>query len=258
MSNLIPFGKYRGQPIEAIAEDRQYIEWLAQQSWFRDKHAHLYSIVINNFCEPSDTPEHNELQAKFLDPEFRFRFAYAVSRRLRSYLIDEHHYYDELSRCVHASLSRITKPEIRYPDSDQLSCETSGLKFEETKGVDVSFAVSFGWGHYIDVSLRNIIWICSEMNRLRFAIEVKPEVGDDYPAIIRQMKRSGANFLFTRAYTGIGVDEKTFIAFFLNEEIRVVFERDVLSQEIPTPKTFDSEKFESLLSNLQKIGLDSL
>ena len=33
-----------------------------------------YTLIVNNFQEPSNTPEHNALQAKFLQPAFRLAF----------------------------------------------------------------------------------------------------------------------------------------------------------------------------------------
>jgi hypothetical protein len=36
---IIPFGKYKGQPIEALAGDPQYVAWLLQQDWFRVRFA---------------------------------------------------------------------------------------------------------------------------------------------------------------------------------------------------------------------------
>src|SRR6516165_8596150 len=60
MSELIPFGKYKGQPVEVLAQDKQYAEWLTAQPWFRDKFAGLYTVIINKFQEPSETPEHAE------------------------------------------------------------------------------------------------------------------------------------------------------------------------------------------------------
>jgi hypothetical protein len=35
MSELIPFGKYKGQPVEVLAQDKQNAEWLTAQPWFR-------------------------------------------------------------------------------------------------------------------------------------------------------------------------------------------------------------------------------
>lgn len=67
MSNIVPFGKYKGQPVEVMADDREYCEWLLAQPWAKQKLGAVYNIVINSGAEPQDTPEHNALQAKFLD-----------------------------------------------------------------------------------------------------------------------------------------------------------------------------------------------
>lgn len=73
-AELIPFGKYKGQPVEALAQDKEYCEWLVAQDWFRAKFTAIHTLIVNNFGEPSETPEHNQLQARFTDPEFRRRF----------------------------------------------------------------------------------------------------------------------------------------------------------------------------------------
>ena len=53
----------------------QYIAWLRQQDWARDKFPHLINVTINNFsAEFEDTPEHNALQLRFLDERFRAAF----------------------------------------------------------------------------------------------------------------------------------------------------------------------------------------
>src|SRR5438105_3001900 len=76
---IVPFGKYKGRPIEAMAADRAYVDWLTAQPWFRDKFNSIYTVIVNNFQEPADTPEHNRLQVLFLKAEFRAavaRFAF--------------------------------------------------------------------------------------------------------------------------------------------------------------------------------------
>lgn len=70
MSNIIPFGKYKGQPVEILQQDKKYCDWLLTQQWFREKHAQFNTIIINNFQEPTETPEHNKMQAQFLENEF--------------------------------------------------------------------------------------------------------------------------------------------------------------------------------------------
>ena len=56
MTAMIPFGKYKGQPVDVLAADRDYAEWLQQQDWFRERYqVSLYTIIINNFGEPDDS-----------------------------------------------------------------------------------------------------------------------------------------------------------------------------------------------------------
>ena len=82
-NEIVPFGKYKGRPVEALAADRSYTDWLTAQPWFRDRYQGIYTLIINNFTEPSETPEHNAFQVLFLDDEFCLRCvdcAYGVSR----------------------------------------------------------------------------------------------------------------------------------------------------------------------------------
>lgn len=74
MSEVIPFGKYKGQPIEQLQCDKEYLEWLLKQSWFESRYANIRTIVINNFKEASETPEHNRCQAKFLNIDLIGKF----------------------------------------------------------------------------------------------------------------------------------------------------------------------------------------
>ena len=74
MNEVVPFGKYKGQPIELLAADPQYCDWLASQDWFRERYNKIYTVIINNFAQPEDTPEHNQMQAKFLDSSYTLAF----------------------------------------------------------------------------------------------------------------------------------------------------------------------------------------
>src|SRR5712691_7022893 len=66
----VPIGKYKGQPIAVLTQDRDYCDWMLQQDWFRQKFPELHTLIINNFGEPTETPEHNRLQLRFLEPAF--------------------------------------------------------------------------------------------------------------------------------------------------------------------------------------------
>ena len=60
---VVPFGKYKGQPMEQLAADPEYCEWLSGQSLVVERYAHIHTLIINNFGDPSETPEHNRLQS---------------------------------------------------------------------------------------------------------------------------------------------------------------------------------------------------
>jgi uncharacterized protein (DUF3820 family) len=44
---IVPFGKYRGRPVEALAQDREYYAWLSQQDWVRTRYRALHTLIIN-------------------------------------------------------------------------------------------------------------------------------------------------------------------------------------------------------------------
>lgn len=176
--DLIPFGKYRGQPIEALANDHQYADWLAAQPWFRERYSSLYTVIINNFTVAADTPEHNKLQARLLDDIFT------------------------------TNLIKIASPAMDVT-AVHVSFEDSGL--------DAGIRV-----HYNFIDSDGKIWHTDQ----QFVIEVKPTIGDDYPTVLRQIKRAVSSFkryiLLYGEYVGGGVDEETFRRIFLNEHITPV------------------------------------
>jgi hypothetical protein len=208
---VVPFGKYRGQPLEALAADRAYTDWLAAQPWFRDRYASLYTIIINNFSPPSDTPEHNALQARFLQPAFCLRVveaAYPGWAQLQAKDVivrfkEEHrgrHYVWPSGAAFDAAQAFLVSPLY--------DIFTIRIQFE-TRGLDVSVDIGCIFAH------------------LEARIEIKPSLGDEYPTVLRQMKRSGANLLFCGEYVGSGISQKTLISIFDNERIRLVLLADL-------------------------------
>jgi hypothetical protein len=69
---LVPFGKYKGQPITNLLNDTKYLEWCKQQEWLQ-KFPIVYNICINQTIattnQNSKTPEHNKLQNMFLNEQ---------------------------------------------------------------------------------------------------------------------------------------------------------------------------------------------
>jgi uncharacterized protein (DUF3820 family) len=50
---LVPFGKYKGQPITNLMNDTKYLEWCKQQEWFQ-KFPIVYNICVNQIISTSN------------------------------------------------------------------------------------------------------------------------------------------------------------------------------------------------------------
>jgi hypothetical protein len=93
-NSIVPFGKYRGQPVEVIMADQGYRDWMLGQpgivSMLQGKYTALFNIITIGAPATDDSPDHNKLQAKFLDPEFQLAFlevrlgqsVYAIAAKL--------------------------------------------------------------------------------------------------------------------------------------------------------------------------------
>jgi hypothetical protein len=81
-AQIVPFGKYRDQPIESLLADRGYVEWLMNQpglvAMLQAKYPAVYNIITIGAPASDDTPEHNKLQAMFLNRDFQYAFIEAV------------------------------------------------------------------------------------------------------------------------------------------------------------------------------------
>jgi hypothetical protein len=211
VANVIPFGKYKGQPIEAMAADAGYMEWLASQSWFRDKYENIYTLIINNFAEPSETPAHNVLQVLFLDNGLAARAVECAENKMEWKFV--------------------------WPGAID-------LRITERKVSRVSFEVSA-----VDVLIKTDIVVCARFRdynwprqsgyqeitetfneSLSYAVEIKPSVGDDYPVVLRQIRNNlvkARNILFLEQYTGTGATRDQFVEIFRRSGIAVVFRSEV-------------------------------
>jgi hypothetical protein len=273
MSDIVPFGKYRGQPVEALAADRDYCDWLMAQAWFRDRYQNIYTIVINN-QQPTETPEHNALQVLFLDEAYRLAFLRTV------YTLDETwaaHLTWRANRCAklrneieakkslviaalehEETMARIkarweaikrgeivddgkddeipfttlARPERYQAELDEL---TQTLRAEEQpESMVVETEVEFerrGIDVFMTAAVRSSLGGLVE--RVSTGIEIKPSVGDDYPAVLRQMAALDraydgiCRFLFLEKYTGVGATEQQFRKVFAASGKRVVFRHEV-------------------------------
>ena len=72
---IIPFGKHKGKTVEEVETlDPQYLHFLEQQEWMREKFPSILAAAASlRGDEHQRTPEHNALQMRLLDAEFRER-----------------------------------------------------------------------------------------------------------------------------------------------------------------------------------------
>ena len=76
--SLVPFGKYKGQPLELMLADQDYLQWVTSQpglmTMLQSRHPAVFNIITVGAPANSDTPEHNALQARFLAQDFQYAF----------------------------------------------------------------------------------------------------------------------------------------------------------------------------------------
>ena len=59
-------------------------------------------------------------------------------------------------------------------------------------------------------------------------------MGDEHPAVLRQMRGNRSNVLFTERYIGTGASEKQFVETFKMSGMRVVFRHQVEAAVLPS------------------------
>ncbi len=231
-SEVIPFGKYKGQPVEAMAADQQYIEWLMGQAWFRDKYQNIYTLIVNNFTEPSETPEHNALQSLFLNDDYCLavvsngyprdivrddQFGSYVDRVLRDGRVL---YYSNLRNPVQdekLQFFRELSVQFEVNGADVVIEALLGLRSDRDTSIEAR-PRDGDYSRRVDMYVRNKWWV-----------EIKPSIGDDYPAVLRQMRNtrcSGSPILFVGEYNGVGATKEQFVEIFRRANISVVFRGD--------------------------------
>jgi uncharacterized protein (DUF3820 family) len=195
-SALMPIGKYKGKSLEVVAADSKYCEWLVQQDWANERYGHIIQFISNGAQENQETPEHNRIQALFLDRDFRLKVA-----------------------------------RLAFPDY-AVSEVGEDVEFEHC-GMDCAFSARIGKTSLGKDAEGEDWW--SYIVRTLF-IEIKPSVSDDYPVVMRQMKtarsiiasqgigQSGARLqvLYTEKITSKHLTEAQIIAMFAAGKIVVV------------------------------------
>lgn len=220
-ADLIPFGKYKGQPVNQLQNDPQYAEWLLQQPWFSQRYSSIQTIIVNNFKEAAESPEHNSLQARFVSRPFAFSVGVAI-RSNKSF--DE--FWTRAKTIQAEALEKSKKVQL----SKHFDVEF------EVEGWDVILAISAsvltGDGTRMDCAANFDIWA---------RIELKPSLGEDFPEVMRQIKARKfhrASVLLIENFAAKSVSFDDVKAMFAASEILVLKLDEV--KPVPLPKIFDS------------------
>ncbi len=200
----IPFGKHKGKDLLDVAKDRNYVEWLLAQPWIKQTYPIIYNnlvaIIVNggpvqNHIEC--TPDHNKLQAKFLDMETCkpiVKLACEVEFKIENVNF-EVPFANQFADVV-ISYSRFSYIEKFVETGDSESSPPHEVKHMRKMS-------EYTWDSYKFSRYENKIHKYFSVRELiekeglpikskswwdtHYAvIELKPIVGDDYPAILRK------------------------------------------------------------------------
>jgi len=186
---VVPFGKYKGRLLAEMLTDASYFDWLKKQDlgWLQIKHETIYNVIVQAGRPPEDTPEHNAMQVRFLDEDFCHRFI----------------------RCL--------VPEVAASFEVHPQFEVRGVDVDLWTSLRRCFLPEWSW----------TLFHFSYDLGLAVNVEIKPVVGDDYPAVLRQMKTNGSSVLLVGDYVGTGATREQFIKTFITSGMKVIFLHDV-------------------------------
>ncbi len=238
--NVIPFGKHKGLTLDEIAaRDPGYLQWLQGQPWVREKFQYLI-VNINNFDRvPEETPAHNRMQMRFLDEDY--------CRAVASLVVDP----CEFTRSDVMELWRKdVQQELRGQSKHQWGRtpwrENHIRDLWERRNILRSGSRLVSWNiepRAFEVNGADVVFIANRRvaaskgyygDSRRLTIELKPLMGDDYPAVLRQIKKyirdngyGGGGVLLVGEYTGSGASLEEVRQFFELSNIVVVLASEV-------------------------------
>lgn len=106
------------------------------QEWFRTGHVQLYNVIVNNFCKPSDTPEHNRMQADFMKTEVKekvLRQLFKEPEKLMKYYGNRAKDYDEEISGIELQLAELQKEKEGYEIKEKEFSDLEKKEHEEHK-----------------------------------------------------------------------------------------------------------------------------
>lgn len=228
---IVPFGKYRDQPVDVVLMDHGYREWLIAQPWVEQRYPSFYAAVISNgsslvtvnpgSLEEHGSPEHNEMQARFLEPDQ----CLSIVRNIMDQAKEQERAFNKLRHWADCTNTGCCNPA--YPNTpceiERIMPGVDDIKFED-HGWDLTFQYipTAVWWECICTQVAPEVGTESFYNKswdeqqaswkardhvarfhrtqefiaydsVIFGVELKPDLGDNYPAVLRQVQRYVAN-----------------------------------------------------------------
>ena len=223
---IVPFGKYKGQPITALMNDTKYLEWCKQQEWFQ-KFPVVYNICVNQTITTtntnSKTPEHNKLQNMFLNETFQIKLLNILlgsnvgakfKQNFELLILDEEfisHFGNIEIPQINRSLkdSKIVFEEkynwdfiLHYFDYQDimLKTKTDNKKISKDKLYNILRKYKFIYNSSVNIRVLDTyieennedhnysVRIDTLCSSCNVCCELKPVLSDDYPCVLRKMK----------------------------------------------------------------------
>ena len=175
---LVPFGKYKGQPITSLLNDIKYLEWCKQQDWFK-KFPIIYNICVNqtivNHNESSKTPEHNRIQNLFLEEENVKKLLIKV------FNITLKHLYIDCDPKYYVKFEGQFNWDLIIKRCNYHYCSCTFDENDDNCECVCDTYTNFRTRHKIPNEWE------FEKNLQNVYCEIKPILGDDYPCVLRKM-----------------------------------------------------------------------
>ena len=268
---IIPFGKYKGQPITTLLADTKYLEWCKQQDFLKN-YPIVYNICVNqtivNQNENSKTPEHNKIQNLFLEKENQ--------NRLIDLLFNPKSIINKIQNgLIHKDFNKYFEKYEGDMSFNQLFTIYK-IEFETTYNWDVFLKIK---GQYFNFIYKKEYWR-KEWNILEkyftdifnikkcevssysdgktnaslnynsyIYIEIKPILGDDYPNVLRKMKQqknlTSCNtemmrehyILLVKDFASSTTTSEQLIQIFNQSNIKVIFLKDITEGDVKLIET---------------------
>lgn len=275
---LVPFGKYKGQPITRLINDPATLDYYKKQKIIQN-YPFVNNICVNQTITPnnenSKTPEHNKLQNLFLERNFNIEFINNIfefdkSISLLNKLYDTEDYkkyfgeqkFNENNYGLENSLiTSIFETKYNWDvriflgeENGSITINENTIKLNSTyykEKLDIRHKLFNGINH-IDChyGYGDCEYYFADIRKSLY-IEIKPLLGDDYPNVLRKMTtqknitndRHGEYVLFIGEYASSYTTKKQLIQIFKQSNIRVMFICDL----------FDNSQSKIIAEQVEKV-----